>query len=196
MTLAKRLSPASRPLVEGNPFSFVRVLMYEDLQCGDCLVLRQMMDSTLLPKFGSRVAFEHRDFPLPKHSWARGAAQASHFFAAIEPELAVEFQRLTLTGRREITPESLRRYVADFARAHGQGPVKAARALTDPATAAAVEASYREGQARGVKKTPTVFVNGEAFVEVFTATAISKSIRAAIAEAAAASVVKGSGRNQ
>ena len=187
MTLAKRLS-ASR-LVEGNPFSSVRVILYEDLQCGDCLALRQMMDTALAPKFGSRVAFEHRDFPLPKHSWAREAAQASHFFAAIEPELALEFQRQTLAARREITPESLRRHVADFARKHGQGPVKAARALTDPAMAAAVEANYREGVARGVEKTPTVFVNGEAFVEVFTAAAISKSIRAAIAAAAA----KGSG---
>ena len=185
MTLAKpSSSSSSRPLVEGNPFSSVRVLMYEDLQCGDCLVLRQMMDSTLLPRFGSKVAFEHRDFPLPKHSWAREAAQASHFFAAIEPELALEFQRQTLTARREITAESLHRHVADFARAHGQGPVKAARALTDPAMAAAVEANYREGIARGVEKTPTVFVNTQAFVEVFTATAISKSIRAAIAEAA------------
>ena len=98
MTLAK---PFSSRLVEGNPSSPVRVIIYQDLQCGDCLVFRQMMDSTLLPKFGSRVAFEHRDFPLPKHSWAREAAQASHFFAAIKPELALEFQRQTLTARRE-----------------------------------------------------------------------------------------------
>ena len=187
MTLAK---PVSLRLVEGNPSSPVRVIIYQDLQCGDCLVFRQMMDSTLLPKFGSRVAFEHRDFPLPKHSWAREAAQASHFFAAIGPELTLEFQRQTLTARREITPETLRRHVADFARAHGQGPVKAARALTDPVMAAAVEADYREGIAGGVAKTPTVFVNGEPLVEVFTVTAISKSIRAAIDAA------KGNGRKQ
>ena len=56
--------------------------------------------------------------------------------------------------------------------------------------AAAVEADYREGIAGGVAKTPTVFVNGEPFVEVFTVTAISKSIRAAIDAA------KGNGRKQ
>ncbi|NWF85183.1 MAG: thioredoxin domain-containing protein, partial [Bryobacteraceae bacterium] len=56
--------------VEGNPSSPVRVVIYEDLQCSDCAAFRKMLDEKLLPRYGSKVAFEHRDFPLAKHSWA------------------------------------------------------------------------------------------------------------------------------
>ena len=40
---------------------------------------------------------------------------------------------------------------------------------------------YQEGIARGVARTPTIFVNGEPFIETFTFEDISKSIDAALA---------------
>jgi protein-disulfide isomerase len=46
-----------------------------------------------------------------------------------------------------------------------------------------VEQEYREGVARGVSRTPTVFVNGEPFIETFTYEEISKGIDAALAAA-------------
>ncbi|HPQ16423.1 MAG TPA: thioredoxin domain-containing protein, partial [Bryobacteraceae bacterium] len=78
---------AQKPLVEGNPSSRVRVVIYEDLQCPDCANFRRMLDEKLLPKYAATVAFEHRDFPLPKHSWARKAAIASRFFQEIDAAL-------------------------------------------------------------------------------------------------------------
>jgi len=71
---------AQQPLIEGNPSSQVRVVAYEDLQCPDCAVYRRMMDERLLPAYRDKVAFEHRDFPLPRHTWARKAAIAARFF--------------------------------------------------------------------------------------------------------------------
>ena len=65
---------AGQHLIEGAAKSPVRVLIYEDLQCPDCADFRQMMDTHLLPKYGATVTFEHRDFPLAKHAWARKAA--------------------------------------------------------------------------------------------------------------------------
>ena len=41
-----------------------------------------------------------------------------------------------------------------------------------------VEKDYQDGVARGVSKTPTVFVNGQPFIETFTAEEISKAIDA------------------
>ena len=61
-------------VVEGNKSSAVRVIAYEDLQCPDCAVYRKMLDEKLLPKYGGTVAFEHREFPLRKHQWARPAS--------------------------------------------------------------------------------------------------------------------------
>src|SRR5690349_15872189 len=84
---------AQKPLVEGNASSSVRVVIWEDLQCPDCAAFRQMMDKDLLPKFAGTVRFEHRDFPLAKHAWARPAAIAARFFETVSPELAIEFRK-------------------------------------------------------------------------------------------------------
>jgi protein-disulfide isomerase len=44
-----------------------------------------------------------------------------------------------------------------------------------------VEKDCQEGVARGVSRTPTVFVDGEPFVETFTFEQLSKAIDAALA---------------
>jgi protein-disulfide isomerase len=163
-------------LVEGNRSSAVRVLIFEDLQCSDCAVLRRMLDTGLLPRFGATAAFEHRDFPLPKHSWARPAAIAARFFESVRPELGLEYRRATLGSMKQTTAETFRDKLAAFAKAHDVDPAKALAALSDAKLAALVEADVQEGIARGVQKTPTVFVNGQPFVETFTIEEISKAI--------------------
>jgi len=173
---------AEQRLVEGNPASRVRVVAYEDLQCPDCAAYRAMMDVHLLPKYGAKVAFEHRDFPLPKHSWARKAAIAARYFDGVKAELGVRFRQQTMARIREIAAAAFDEHVRSFAKAHGADPEKALAALADPKLGALVEEDYQEGIARGVGRTPTVFVNGEAFIETFTLEEISRSIEAALAE--------------
>ena len=171
---------AGEALVEGNAKSKVRVVVYEDLQCPDCAVYRKMMDERLLPEFGAQVAFEHRDFPLPKHKWARKAAIAARFFAASKPETAVAFRRMALANLTSITPENFNDRLSDFAKNHGVEPAQAIAALDDPRYAKLVEDDYQEGIARGISKTPTVFVDGERFVEPFEFEDVAKAIRAAL----------------
>lgn len=183
LTLAVALPRASAqaPVIEGNPASPVRVVIYEDLQCPDCAVFRDMLDKTLLPQFGSKVAFEHRDFPLAKHAWARKEAIAARFFASISPGVAVEFRRAMMSHISEIKGGGFNDHLAAFARAHGIEPEKALAALDDNKLAAAVEADFEEGVARGIAHTPTVLVNGEPFVESFPVEDVAKSIERALA---------------
>jgi protein-disulfide isomerase len=169
-------------LVEGNPESSVRVIIYEDLQCSDCAAFRRMLDEKLLPKYGARVAFEHRDFPLARHAWARKAAIAGRFFQSVNRELAIAFRRRVLAEIRQITPDSFSGWLAAFAKSKGVDPARAVASLEDAGNAAAVEKDFQEGVARGVSKTPTVFVNGAPFVETFTVEEISKEIDAALAQ--------------
>ncbi len=171
---------ADEPLVEGNAKSLVRVVVYEDLQCSDCTVYRTMMDMQLLPKFGALAAFEHRDFPLPKHEWARKAAIAARFFGTKNPETVIAFRRKTLASQATINPANFNAYLSEFAAAHGVTPDLAIAALDDPRYAAPVEADYQEGIARGITKTPTVFVNAEPFIEKFQFEAVAKAIRTAL----------------
>jgi len=170
-------------LVEGNPKSPVRVVIYEDLQCPDCAHFRKMMDEHLLPKYGARVAFEHRDFPLPRHNWARPAAVAARFFEQAKPELGVRFRRETMEKLRQIKTDQLSHHVAAFAKANGLDSTKAIASLQDPKLNDLVDKDYQEGVARGVGKTPTVFVEQEPFIETFTIEEISAGIARALKEA-------------
>ena len=169
-------SPMPKALMEGNPASSVRVLIYEDLQCPDCADFRKMLDTQLLPKYKGTVAFEHRDFPLLKHAWARQAAIASRYFETVSPELAVDFRKATMAAQSKILPENFYTHLADFAATHKVDPAAAVMALENPALQARVEADYQEGVARGIARTPTVLVNGHPFIETFSAAAIIKAI--------------------
>lgn len=174
---------AAQSGIEGLASSPVRVIIYEDLQCPDCAAFRRMMDENLLPKYAAKVAFVHRDFPLAKHPWARPAAVAARFFSEHSVPLGLEFRRYMMARQEATTPENYKERIAGFAKSHGVDPDAALAALTDSRYAALVEADYQDGVSRGVVHTPTVFVNGKAFIETFTFEEISKGIDEALAQA-------------
>ena len=167
-------------VVEGNPESLVRVIAYEDLQCSDCAIYRRMMDEQLLPKYAGTVAFEHRDFPLEKHKWAKTAAVAARHFDKIQPALGVAFRQWAMANQESITPETFDSKLEEWTRSRKQDIAQLKTALADPALIKAVQEDYEDGVARGVARTPTVFVNGEPFIETFTFEQISKGIDAAL----------------
>jgi protein-disulfide isomerase len=172
---------AQKPLVEGNPGSAVRVVIYEDLQCPDCANFRVMLDQKLLPRFGAKVAFEHRDFPLPKHKWARDASIASRYFEVSSPELAIKWRQYAMANQSKINPENLRAKLSEWAKRNGIDPEKAIAGLGNSELAAEVDRDYQDGVARGIAHTPTALVNGEPFVETFTYEEISAAIEKALA---------------
>src|SRR5262249_47393141 len=156
---AESANKAALP-IEGNPHGRVKVIVYEDLQCPDCATFRRMTDDQLLPRFGNRIALVHKDFPLAKHAWARPAAIAGRYFATQTAGLAVRYRQWVMASLREIKVDTFREKLSAFARAQGLDPESVLRALDDPEMAALVEKDFQEGVARGVAKTPTVFVNG------------------------------------
>lgn len=175
--------PVQNPNVEGLADSPVRAIIYEDLQCPDCAAFEQMMVEKLLPKYGAKVAFVHRDFPLAKHAWARRAAIAARFFTERSAELGLEYRRYTMAGQEAATAANFNERLADFAKAHGIDPDAAIAALSNAHYAELVEQDYQDGVSRGVVHTPTVFVNGQAFIETFPFEEISKGIDQALAQA-------------
>jgi protein-disulfide isomerase len=180
--LTAMMAVAQPHLVEGKPDSPVRVVIYEDLQCPDCADFRVMLDAKLLPKYGSKVAFEHRDFPLPKHKWARPAAVAARFFFAQSLELAVLFRQETMRDQAKITPENFDAHLAAFAQRHGVDPANAQAALNDASLSSFVQKDYEEGVARGIAYTPTALVNGAPFIESFSFEEIAAGIEAGMKE--------------
>jgi protein-disulfide isomerase len=172
---------AQQSLVEGPTESKVRVLIYEDLQCADCAAFRHMMDEKLLTRYSARVAFVHRDFPLAKHAWARKAAIAARYFAGIQPELGLAYRRHVMSAMSQTTLDNFHERLSQFARENGVDPKPALAALDDQRLATLVARDFQDGVARGVSKTPTVFVGGKAFVESFSVEEISQAIDDALA---------------
>ena len=172
--------PAEQALVEGRTESKVRVLIYEDLQCPDCAAFRRMLDEKILPRYGGRVAFVHRVFPLAKHAWARKAAIAARYFGEVKPELGVAYRRHIMATIQETRADNFNDKLSAFARDNGVDPAQAVAALDDQRLAALVERDFQDGVARGVAKTPTVFVSGKPFIEHFSLEDISQSIEDAL----------------
>ena len=173
---------AQGSLVEGKKDSPVRVVIYEDLQCPDCADFRVMLDQKLLPKYGAKVAFIHRDFPLAKHAWARPAAIASRYIQGVSEEKASQFRRETMAALKTIKAEMFQDWLRTFCTKNGLNAAKAIAALTDPSLAALVQKDFEEGVARGIARTPTALVNGEPFIETFTVEQVSAGIDAALKE--------------
>ncbi len=172
---------AEMSLTEGKADSTVQVLIYEDLQCSDCADFRLMMDQKVLPKYAGTVAFLHRDFPLAKHLWSRQAAISARYFAGIKPALGLAYRRETMAAIAATTPANFQEHLTAFARRNGADPEAAVAALSDARLADLVEKDVQDGVARGVAKTPTVFVNGKPFIEHFSFQELSKAIDEALA---------------
>jgi len=174
---------ADEHLTEGAAKSPVRVIIYEDLQCPDCADFRKIMDAELLPKYAATVTFEHRDFPLAKHAWARKAAIAARYFEASQAGLGLAWRKYAMSHQGEINAANFDEKLAEFARQSGSDPAKAVAALGDAHLAAMVEKDVQDGVARGIAHTPTALVNGQPFVETITFEEISKTIDSELAAA-------------
>jgi 2-hydroxychromene-2-carboxylate isomerase len=140
-----------------------------------------MLDHQLLPRYGAAVGFEHRDFPLPKHAWARPAAIAARFFEEAQPEVGLAYRKYVLANLRHINPDNFNERLSQFARERGVDPDQAVAALNDKRLAALVDQEYQDGVARGIARTPTIIVNGTPFVETFTFEQVAKAIDASLA---------------
>ncbi|MDP8982210.1 MAG: DsbA family protein [Acidobacteriota bacterium] len=179
--LASGIVFAAGRLIEGDPNSAVRVIIYEDLQCPDCADFRKMLDTQLLPRYATKVAFEHRDFPLAKHAWARRAAVAARYFEEAKPGLGLAWRKYAMANLRQITADTFSGRLAAFAKENAADPAQAVAALDDPRLAALVEKDFQDGIARGIAKTPTVLVNGQPFIETFTFEEIARAIDSELA---------------
>jgi protein-disulfide isomerase len=175
-------SAERRDVTEGNPASPVKVLIYEDLQCSDCARFRVLLDEKILPRYGSRVAFIHRDFPLGKHDWARPAALAAHWVYEQDPELGITFRRELLAEQNNITSQSLKLWLVEFASRNNLDRKGILDSLSDQRLAAIVDQERQAAVARGISHTPTAFVGGLSFEETILYEDLARAIDEALAK--------------
>ena len=152
-------------VLEGFPASPVRVTVYEDLACSDCARFRAMMDEKLIPKYARRVLFVHRDFPLGKHEWARGAALAGRWVYEQSSTLGIRYRRELLAEQDHVTAAGLPQWLREFAKRYKLDEGAIIAAMDDARLKALVDSDIQGGVARGVTKVPSVFLGTQSFVE-------------------------------
>jgi protein-disulfide isomerase len=175
-------SAARNDVVEGNPAGSVKVLIYEDLQSSECARLRVMMDQKLLPKYGARVAFIHRDFPLGKHDWAIPAAVAARWVNEQSGELGIIIRREILAEQDAMSARNLKQWLSDFAYRNHLDPKGIVDSLTDQRLITVVDQDRQAAVARGVNRAPTVFVGGVPFAETVIFEELARAIDDAFAK--------------
>jgi len=153
-----------------------------------------MLNESLVPKYRNRVRFVHREFPLAKHVWARAASVCALRFDEIACGLASGWRTFILARIKQTATETLADRVREYAAEVGVDAALVLSAVDDPALNATIDAHLAEGRARGVEKTPTVFVNNTAFIEVFTLEDITAGIDRALAETKPVAIVTGASR--
>lgn len=171
---------AAPNIVEGNPDSAVKVVIFSDLQCDYCQTFRTMLDEKLLPKYGKDVAFVHRDFPLPRHNWARQAAMAARWVWEQNPRAGVVFRRELLSEQQHITPDSLKPWLIQFADRYKLSEQGIIAATTDTRLGSLVDSDVQAGMVRGVSKLPTIIVAGKTFSETIVYDDLARTLDQAL----------------
>jgi len=180
LVLSTAAVAATTDVVEGNSGAAVKVLIYGDLQCDYCQTFRTILDEKLLPKYGKQVAFIHRDFPLPRHKWAREAAMAARWVWEQNPRAGIVLRRELLSEQEHITEDSLKPWLIQFADRNKLSEQGIVAAMTDARLGAMVDADVQSGTVRGIKTVPTVIVGGKTFSETIVYDNIAQALDQAL----------------
>jgi protein-disulfide isomerase len=130
---------------------------YGDFECPYCRDAKPVVDA-VLRRLEGRLVFAFRHFPLAEvHPHALAAALASEG-AALKGQFWPMYERLFAGAEPRLSQADLGRYAEEI----GVPPAKvqwpATRFVEDR-----VEADFNSGVRSGVRGTPTLFVNGEAY---------------------------------
>ena len=163
----KKMEAANQPLApevaaniaKGKAPSFgpedakVTVVEFSDFQCPYCSRAATVVDQ-VKEKYGTRVRFVFRQFPLPMHENARGAAEAA--LAANAQGKFWEFHDKLFQNQGKLTRDGLEA----FAKEAGLNVGEFKKALDGKTFAADVDSDVKLGESVAVQGTPTMFING------------------------------------
>ncbi|TPV96976.1 MAG: hypothetical protein B7733_02090 [Myxococcales bacterium FL481] len=148
-----------KSILAGDPPTFgpadakVTLVEFSDFQCPYCSkaanVVTQVRD-----KYGDKVRFVFRQFPLPFHTEAHAASQAA--LAAHAQGKFWEYHDLLFANQSALKGEDLEKYAKQV----GLNVATFNKAMSDKTYGEAVDGDLSMGKSVAVSGTPTVFING------------------------------------
>ncbi len=165
------ISAKSTKTPRGNLSSPVVVTEYGDFQCPACRVANQVIVQPLFQKYGSRVQFQFKQFPLLSiHEFSLPMAEASEcaadqgkFWEYLETAYG---KQLEMDAKNQANPsaapqEATAADIDAWAQSIGLKMDLYTRCTTSHIKRDAIMAEFNEGRSLGVNGTPTFFVNGK-----------------------------------
>jgi len=183
----KRMDAANQPLgaalqatlAQGSAPSFgpadakVTMVEFSDFQCPYCSKAA-LATSKIKEKYGSKVRFVFRQFPLSFHDKAHVAAEAG--MAAHAQGKFWQMHDLMFANQGALDRESLDKYAKQV----GLNVATFKKALDSKQYVAAVDADVKLGGEAAVSGTPSLFLNGARVQDPTNVDAVSAMIEAAL----------------
>ncbi len=138
----------------------VVLVVYSDFQCPFCAKEAQILRTNFRHRYGGKARLYFKDFPLPMHDWAKGAAVAGRCIHNQDPEVFWDYHDWIFANQKSVTAQNLETKVGEFLQERSVDSLGFSQCFSSKQTLAKVEESMAEGRALGVSSTPTIFVNG------------------------------------
>lgn len=140
----------------GSPDAPITVVEYADFQCYYCGKARERLNE-LKKIYGKKLRIVYKHFPLPNHTEARPAAEASMCVNEQGSDKFWKFYDIVYDNQKAWTKEDFKEY----AKKAGADLKKFEECFDSKKYASHVDASLAEGQRFGINSTPSFFVNSQ-----------------------------------
>ena len=143
----------------GKDSAEITIIEFSDYECPYCRRWHAEVFPQIREKYGDKVRFVYRDFPLYSiHPNAEPAAIAAN--CAGQQDQYYEYNELLYNGGKDLKPATYEAYAKDL----GLNVDTFTACLSEPEHKAEVTADYEYAAELGVRSTPTFFINGLAVV--------------------------------
>jgi protein-disulfide isomerase len=167
--------------VRGNADAPVTLEEFADFQCPSCAMTTMQSIRPVANNFGSRLRVVFWHFPLPNHKHGREAAIAAE--AASRQGKFWEMHDLLYNKQWDWSNlPDIHSTFEDYARQLNLDVERFRKDFESPDVATTVDRQHAQGETRGVKNTPTIFINGREFPPPFNPERLQEAINAAMAE--------------
>jgi protein-disulfide isomerase len=177
-------TPAAAPAdpIVGNPHAAVHLVMYEDLECPKCAAFHQELVSSIIPAYGTRVAFEFRDFHISYHPWSYNAAVIARFLDTKNAKLGMDWRDYCFTHQNDIFAGTLLNRAAAFCAAHGISRDQLSSAFSRTDLFAKLQRDQQLALRDHLTGTPLVLINGAPLPDSATPDDLLRAVAAAVAQ--------------
>jgi protein-disulfide isomerase len=148
-----KVETAGRPERGGGAKAPVTIVTFSDYECPYCKRAENVVDQ-VMKAYGDKIRLVFRDYPLPFHEHARGAAEAAN--CANAQGKFWEYHAKLFASSPALSPENLKAYAKEV----GLDQAKFDDCLSKTPYKAAIDKDIADGGKVGVNGTPAFFING------------------------------------